>query len=72
MSKDSNGFEILRSGVANEINILSEVEQENLLGGYKVIHCQEGYSIKKDNTVTCACGYSYEEKDDDGDDDDGD
>lgn len=70
MENQIKSFEIIKNGLSDDINILSEFELENILGGYKIIHCAEGYSLKKD-TVTCDCGYSLEERDDDDDDKDG-
>jgi len=48
---------LLRSGVATNMDILSENELQHVLGGGSDVQCQQGYMHSILTGTVCACGY---------------
>lgn len=47
---------VLRSGMQDAIDILSEFEMDKVLGGE--IKCRKKYELNDDGSIICDCGYS--------------
>lgn len=50
-------FEILRSGTADEFDILSESQLEDIKGGF--YYCHQGFSFDGNGKPVCGCQYFY-------------